>query len=85
MLVTAQFIYAKSTTSLSAATEVTFTSGKTTIQVDGMQPGELRRYSANMNGKPARFLIYKRPNGKIVTVLDACEICGASFCAAAAA
>ena len=24
-----------------------------------------------------RFLIYKRPNGKIVTVLDACEICGA--------
>src|SRR5947209_1144849 len=77
MLVTAQFIYAKSATSLSAATEVTFTSGKATVQVDGMQPGELRRYSANVNGKPVRFLIYKRPNGKIVTVLDACEICGA--------
>jgi uncharacterized membrane protein len=76
MLVTAQFIYAKSTTSLSAAAEVTFTNGKATVSVSDMQPSELRRYSATLKGKPVRFLIYKRPNGKIVTVMDACAICG---------
>lgn len=76
MLVTAQFIYAKSTTSLSAATEVAFTNGKATVSVSDMQPSELRRYAATMNGKSVRFLIYKRPNGKIVTVMDACAICG---------
>jgi high-affinity iron transporter len=76
VLVTAQFIYAKSTTSLSSATEVVFSSGKTTVDVADMQPGELRRYSATLNGKPVRFLIYKKPNGKIATVMDACAICG---------
>ena len=30
----------------------------------------------SLNGKPVRFLIYKKPNGKLVTVMDACEICG---------
>lgn len=76
MLVTAQFIYAKSSTSLSAPTEVTFNAGKVTLSVAGMQPGELRRYAAEVNGKRVRFLIYKKPNGKIATVMDACEICG---------
>lgn len=76
MLVTAQFIYAKSNTSLSVATDVTFTDGKATVAVADMQPGELRRYSTTVSGKPVRFLIYKRPNGKIVTVMDACSICG---------
>ena len=76
MLVTAQFIYARSTTSLSAATEVTFSGGKASISVADMQPSELRRYTATINGKPVRFLIYKKPNGKVVTVMDACAICG---------
>jgi len=76
VLVTAQFIYAKSTTSLSTATEVTFTAGKATVDLSGMQPSELRRYTATLNGKPVRFLIYKKPNGKIATVMDACAICG---------
>jgi high-affinity iron transporter len=76
VLVTAQFIYAKSATSLSEAIPVTFSSGKVAISVDGMQPGDLRRYTATVNGKPLRFLIYKKPNGKLITVMDACEICG---------
>ena len=76
MLVTAQFIYAKSSTSLSEPTAVVFSAGKVTVSVAGMQPGELRRYAADVNGKHVRFLIYKKPNGKIATVMDACEICG---------
>src|SRR5437868_6618596 len=50
--------------------------GTVTISVADMQPGELRRYSSTQAGKPVRFLIYKRPNGKVVTVMDACAICG---------
>jgi high-affinity iron transporter len=76
ILVTAQFIYAKSTTALSPANDVVFADGKTTIQVVDMQPGELRRYAAQLHGQPVRFLIYKKPNGKIATVMDACSICG---------
>ncbi|MCU1284422.1 MAG: iron permease [Acidobacteriales bacterium] len=76
ILVTAQFIYAKSTTSLSTATDVTFSNGRVSIAVSDMQPGELRRYAAQLHGQPVRFLIYKKPNGKIATVMDACSICG---------
>jgi FTR1 family protein len=76
ILVTAQFIYAKSTTALSPASDVAFTDGKATIQVGDMQLGELRRYASQLHGQPVRFLIYKKPNGKIATIMDACSICG---------
>lgn len=76
VLITAEFVYAKSTTSLSSATEVAFTDGKATISTAGMIPGELRRYSTQAQGKQVRFLIYKKPDGKIATVMDACAICG---------
>jgi uncharacterized membrane protein len=75
-LVTAEFIYAKSTTSLSPASDVSFSNGKATISVADMQSGELRRYAAQLQGHPVRFLIYKKPDGKVVTVMDACAICG---------
>jgi len=76
VLVTAEFIYAKGTTSLSPATEVTFNNGQAVISAADMQEGDLRRYSAVVGGKPVRFLIYKKPGGKIATVMDACAICG---------
>ena len=76
VLVTAQFIYAKSTTSLSPAHEVAFTAGEVSIPVSEVSDGELHRYSAKLDGQEVRFLIFKKPDGKIVTVLDACQICG---------
>jgi high-affinity iron transporter len=76
VLVTAQFIYAKSATSLSLAREVTFTGGQVTIPINDISDGELHRYSANLDGKEVRFLVFKKPEGKVVTVLDACQICG---------
>jgi len=36
----------------------------------------LHRYAARENGTDIRFLLYQKPDGKIATVLDACEICG---------
>ena len=76
VLVTAQFNYAKSTTSLSAAREVAFTGGQVSIPISEVSDGELHRYSAALDGKGVRFLIFKKPDGKVVTVLDACQICG---------
>src|SRR5262249_1183388 len=67
VLVTAQFIYAKSTTSLSPARELTFTGGEVSIPVSEVSDGELHRYSANLGGKEVRFLVFKKPDGKIVT------------------
>jgi len=77
LLVTAQFIYAKSSSSLSPATEVTFQNGEIRIPVTHMYDGELHRYVVKENGVPVRFWLYQKPDGKIATVFDACEICGA--------
>lgn len=76
VLVTAQFIYAKSTASLSPARELTINGGQVQIPVSDVSDGELHRYFVNLEGKEVRFLLFKKPDGKVVTVLDACQICG---------
>ena len=76
VLVTAQFIYAKSTTSLSPANEVAFVNGVATIPIAQVSDGDLHRYSAVVSGQSVRFLLFKRPDGKVVSVMDACSICG---------
>lgn len=76
-LMTAEFIYAKSVSALSPATQVTFTNGVLTIPLSQVEDGDLHRYSAKENGTTVRFWLYQKPDGKIATVLDACEICGA--------
>jgi high-affinity iron transporter len=77
LLVTAQFIYAKTTSQLSPATSITFDGGKASIPLSQISDGNLHRYSAVENGVEIRFWLYKKPDGKIATVFDACEICGA--------
>jgi len=76
VLITAQFIYAKSTTSLPAATEILFVNGSVKIPLGDISDGDLHRYSAVVDGKTVRFLLFKRPDGKVVSVYDACSICG---------
>lgn len=75
-MVTAEFVYAKSTSSISPATEVTFTNGQLSIPLSQVTDGDLHRYQARENGTPIRFWLYQKPDGKIATVFDACEICG---------
>jgi high-affinity iron transporter len=77
VLVTAQFIYAKSTTALSPATEISFVDGAARIPLAQVSDGNLHRYSATIQGTPVRFLLYQKPDGKVVATLDACQICGA--------
>jgi high-affinity iron transporter len=77
VLVTAQFIYAKSVSALSPATEVTFVNGQASIPLSQVSDGDLHRFQAKENGTDVRFWLYQKPDGKIATVFDACEICGA--------
>src|SRR6202140_2703826 len=75
-LITAEFVYAKSISNLSPATEVTFTNGRVSIPLAQIADGDLHRFQAQENGTAIRFWLYQRPDGKIATVFDACEICG---------
>jgi uncharacterized membrane protein len=76
MLVTAEFIYAKSLSAPSPATEVTFVNGQVSIPLTQVSGGDLHRFSARENGVDIRFWLYQKPDGKIATVFDACQICG---------
>jgi len=76
-LVTAEFIYAKSVSALSPATEVIFVNGQVSIPLNQLYDGDLHRFSAKEHGSTVRFWLYQKPDGQIATVLDACEICGA--------
>ncbi len=75
-LITAEFVYAKSVSNLSPATEVTFTNGRVSIPLAQIADGDLHRFQAQENGTAIRFWLYQRPDGKVATVFDACEICG---------
>jgi high-affinity iron transporter len=76
-MLTAEFVYAKSQSALSPATQVSFVNGQVTIPLAQVSDGDLHRYQAEENGTPIRFWLYQKPDGKIATVFDACQICGA--------
>jgi high-affinity iron transporter len=77
LLVTAEFIYAKSTSSLSPATQLSPINGTITIPLAQVSDGDLHRFAVREQGREVRFWLYKKPDGNIATVFDACEICGA--------
>jgi high-affinity iron transporter len=76
VMITASFIYEKSASALSPATEVSFVDGKVSIPLQQIYDGELHRFEANEGGVEVRFWLYQKPDGKIATLFDACEICG---------
>jgi len=76
VMVTASFIYEKSASALSPATEVTFVDNKVTVPLNQVYDGDLHRYETKVGEVEVRFWIYQKPDGKIATLFDACEICG---------
>ena len=76
LLITAEFIYAKGVSTLSAATPVTFSNGAVSIPLAQVADGDLHRYAATEGSTQIRFLLYQKPDGKVAVVFDACEICG---------
>jgi high-affinity iron transporter len=80
-LSTAEFIYAKSTTALSPTTAVTLVGSQVTVSAAEINDDKLHRYGVHVaDGKggdvEVRFLLFKKPDGNIVSVGDACRICG---------
>ena len=80
-LSTAEFIYAKSSTALSEAKPVTLVGEQVTVAAGEVTDDQLHRYSVHVDdgaghSPEVRFLLFKRPDGKIVSVADACSICG---------
>jgi uncharacterized membrane protein len=80
-LSTAEFIYAKSSTALSATAPVTLVGEQVTVPAAEVTDDTLHRYGVHVeDGKggttEVRFLLFKKPDGNIVSVADACSICG---------
>jgi len=76
VLITAEFIYAKGTSTLSAATAVSLVDGAVSIPLAQVADGDLHRYAVSEGGTQIRFLLFQKPDGKVAVVFDACEICG---------
>jgi len=80
-LSTAEFIYAKSSTALSPTNPVTLVGSQVTVATKEINDDQLHRYGVHVDDAKGRsvevrFLLYKKPNGNIVSVADACNICG---------
>jgi high-affinity iron transporter len=80
-LSTAEFIYAKSATALSPTSAVTLVGSEVTLPTAAINDDQLHRYGVHVDdGKggsvEVRFLLFKKPDGTIVSVADACQICG---------
>ncbi len=80
-LSTAEFIYAKSSTALSATTNVTLVGEQATVAASEINDEKLHRYGVMVDDgkggvRQIRFLLFKKPDGNIVSVADACQICG---------
>jgi FTR1 family protein len=80
-LSSAQFIYAKSSTALSPTNPVTLVGEQVTVPASQINDDQLHRFGVhvddgNGHSPEVRFLLYKKPDGNIVSVADACSICG---------
>ena len=80
-LSTAEFIYAKSSTELSATSPVTLVGEQVTVPTAQITDDKLHRFGVHVDDgaghqPEVRFLLFKKPNGTIVSVADACSICG---------
>lgn len=81
ILATAEFIYAKSSTTLSPTTSVTLVGSQVTVPTSEINDDQLHRFGVHVDdGKggsvEVRFLLFKKPDGNIIAVGDACRICG---------
>jgi FTR1 family protein len=80
-LSSAEFIYAKSSTELSPTDSVTLVGGQVTVPASQIGDDKLHRFGVhvddgNGHSPEVRFLLFKKPDGNIVSVADACSICG---------
>lgn len=76
LLITAEFIYAKTEAELSPARPVTSVNGQIRIPVASVNDGNLHRLSYTASGVAVRLIVIQRPDQSLAAALDACLICG---------
>lgn len=76
LTITAEFLYAKSETDLSAAIPLTVVDGVARIPVESVNDGMLHRFAVESDGVTVRIIAIRRPDQSIAIAFDACEICG---------
>ena len=76
MAITAEFVYARATTSLSYAQPITVVNGAARIPRASVSDGNLHRFAIESDGVTIRIILIQRPDRTIATAFDACEICG---------
>jgi FTR1 family protein len=75
--ITAEFVYAEGPPPIPNGTALSpDKDGQVVISTQGLTEGELSRYTVDVKGVQVRFLLYRKPDGKVATVFDACQICG---------
>ncbi len=77
LLITAEFIYAKTATALSPAAPLTAVNGLVRIPVAQVSDGLLHRFAYQSgNGVTTRLIVIQKPDQTLSAALDACLICG---------
>ena len=75
-LITAEFVYARQATALSAATPVFLENGAVRLSSASLADGNLHRFALDDQGVHVRFIVIQRPDHSFATAFDACAICG---------
>lgn len=76
LFITAEFIYAREATALSAATTVGFDNGAVRIPLASVSDGNLHRFLVDDQGVHVRFIVIQKPDHTMAVAFDACQICG---------
>jgi len=76
LTITAEFLYAKSATELSAAAPLVVSNGVASIPVSAVSDGMLHRFAIESGGVNVRIIAIQRPDQSIAVAFDACRICG---------
>jgi high-affinity iron transporter len=76
LLITAEFIYARENSALSAPTPVSFADKAVRIPVSDVSDGLLHRFAIDDDGVHVRFIVIQKANKSLAVALDACNICG---------
>ena len=76
VLITAEFVYARQATALSAATPVVLENGTVRLPSASLADGNLHRFALDDQGVHVRFIVIQRPDHSFATAFDACAICG---------
>jgi FTR1 family protein len=76
LLITAEFVYQRDQTALSAAKPVVFESAAVRIPVASVNDGNLHRFVIDDQGVHVRFIVIAKPDRTLAVALDACAICG---------